>query len=201
MIKLFKRLRFFGALRSKILRFGHRVLLPCGGHSSQWDFVLDYLPFVYDKNRLKILEVGCTQTLFIYELEKLGYETWGVDIRPYQDKLPKNIKFIQGNLLNVDLPKNYFDYIVLVSVLQHIGTGQYGEDKYADGERKTIKKIATLLKPRGVLLLTTVKETIINKYALKGYNYFSIKDIFSGDFEIQEYTERHGHICVAMIKK
>jgi 2-polyprenyl-3-methyl-5-hydroxy-6-metoxy-1,4-benzoquinol methylase len=200
MIKLFKRLRLFGALRFRILLLGHHYLLPCGGYSSQQKWVLDYLPYVYDRNKLKILDVGSTGSLLIYELYRLGYETWGIDFRPYQEKLPRGIKFVKDNLLDLTLPPDYFDYITNIGVLNHVGAGQYGEKKYSDGERLMFDVMATVLKPNGIALLVTTSERIVDKYARKGYNYLKIKNMVAGLFEIQEYTERHGHICVALIK-
>ncbi len=167
----------------------------------QRKWVLDYLPYVYERNNLKILDVGCSYSLLIYELYRLGYETWGIDLRPYQEKLPKGIKFVKDNLLDSTLPHNYFDYITSIGVLSSVGLGQYGEEKYSNGEYLMIQEMALLLKPGGILLLTTASERIIDKYSLRGYNYLAIKDMVKGVFEIQEYTERHGHICVALIKK
>jgi len=200
MIKLFKQLGCFGATRFRLQQLGHKLLLPCGGFSSQIKWVLDYLPYVYDRNKLKILDVGSTYSLLIYELHRRGFETWGIDIRPYQERLPKGIKFVKENLLDSTLPENYFDYITNVSVLQHIGMGQYGEIKVCDAEYLMIQELATLLKPGGILLLTTTSERIVDKYARRGYNYHVIRNLVRGVFQIQEYTERHGHICVALIK-
>ncbi len=202
MIKLFKRLRFFGALRFWILLLGHQLFLPCGGYSLQRRWVLDYLPYVYKRNKLKLLDVGSTGSLLIHELYRLGYETWGVDFRPYQEKLPKGITFINENLFDAaSLPPRYFDYITNIGVLNHVGAGQYGEKVHSEGERLMIEKMAKLLKPRGILLLVTTSERTADRHARKGYNYLTIKEMFGKHFEIQEYTERHGHICVALIKK
>ncbi len=201
MIKLFKRLRFFGALRFWILLLGHQLFLPCGGYSLQRRWVLDYLPYVYKKHKLKILDIGSTGSLLIHELHRLRYETWGIDFRPYQEKLPEEIEFINRDLMTAPLPHNYFDYITNIGVLNHVGAGQYGEEKYSDGEQSMIKAMARILKPKGILLLVTTSERTADKHARKGYNYLTIKEMFGKHFEIQEYTERHGHICVAMIKK
>ena len=175
--------------------------MPCGGYSSQNKWVLDYLPYVYQKKKLKILDVGSTGSLLIYELDRLGYETWGIDLRPYQEKLPKGIRFVRNDLLRANLPYGYFDYIMCIGVLNHVGTGQYGGERYIDGEHQIICEMARILKPNGIVLLVTTSERIVDKYARKGYNYLKIKDMVSELFEIQEYTEKHGHICVALIKK
>ncbi len=201
MIKLFKRLRFFGALRFWILLLGHQLFLPCGGYSLQRKWVLDYLPYVYKRNKLKLLDIGSTGSLLIHELYRLGYQTWGIDFRPYQEKLPSDVIFVRDNIFNHTLPYEYFDYITNIGVLNHVGSGQYGENAHPNGELLMIEIMSKLLKPRGILLLVTTSERIVDKYARKGYNYLTIKEMFGKHFEIQEYTERHGHICVAMIKK
>jgi SAM-dependent methyltransferase len=201
MIKLFKRLGCFGATRFWILQWGHRLFLPCGGFYMQRRWVLDNLPYVYEKNKLKILDVGSTESLLIYELYRRGYETWGIDIRAYQEKLPRGIKFINEDLLDLTLPEDYFDYIANVSVLQSVNIAQYGGKKCSNGERLMLDAMWAILKPNGIALLTAPSERIVDKYVRKGYNYFMIKDLVEGLFEIQEYREIHGHICVALIKK
>ena len=54
-----------------------------------------------------------------------------------------------------------------------------------------------------LFLLTTPNEKICkyDDYVHKGYNYYSIKNLVSQYFDILEYTERHGNICIALIKK
>ena len=204
-VKAYKRFQILGAWRFRILWFAHRLFLPFTGLHKQWEFILGYLPSLSKKSRgkLRILEVGCTPSLLIYELDKRGYETHGVDLRPYQERLPPRIKFYQGELSKINLPEKYFSYVVAMSVIQHAGMGQYGEIKNKDGDKIMIREIARVLEEKGQLLLTTPNEKICRyiSYPLKGYNYFSLKELVHEFFEIQEYAERHGNICVALIKK
>ena len=73
----------------------------------------------------KILDVGCATGYFARQLTKKNCETWGVD----NDKLAlkKASKYCKKVILsNVDevssltVPKKYFDYIVILDVIEHL---------------------------------------------------------------------------------
>lgn len=118
----------------------------------EWQFILKNLA---KKRPLKILDVGCCASLFIYELAHYG-KTWGIDTRPYGESLPKNIKFLQADVLKMPFVDNYFDCITLVSVIEHLGLGSYQAPHYRDGDFKAMKELKRVLKKGGQLFLTTV---------------------------------------------
>ncbi|MCF6150271.1 MAG: class I SAM-dependent methyltransferase [Candidatus Kuenenia sp.] len=113
------------------------------------------------------------------------------------------MKFYQSDIFQAEFPAESFDIITMISVLQHIGVGDYGERYTEGGDVKVIKEIARILKKYGLLLLTTPTENLakFDDYPLKGYNYITLKVLTSEFFEIMEYEERRGHICVALIKR
>lgn len=69
----------------------------------------------------------------------------------------ENLEIIVGNLNDVEFEKK-FDYITLIGVLEYQGTFTESDNPYVD----FVKKIRTLLKPDGKLLIA-----IENKYGLK----------------------------------
>ncbi|MCF6150270.1 MAG: hypothetical protein E3K37_16650 [Candidatus Kuenenia sp.] len=83
-VKFWRKLRICGALRFRILNFSHNFI-PASGLHKQYDFVLKYLPKSYDKKvyKINVLDIGSTPSLFIYELDRRGYITSGIDLRPY----------------------------------------------------------------------------------------------------------------------
>lgn len=79
-------------------------------------------PFVLknisEDRRYSILDFGCAKSLLPLQLASLGHNVIGVDLRDYEFK-HKNFKFFKGNLLDYKLEYK-FDYIISISVLEHI---------------------------------------------------------------------------------
>ena len=115
-------------------------------------------PFVISEvsklpNGAKVLDFGCFASMLPMQLSSAGYKVTGVDYYDYIYKHP-NFKFFKGNFLDIDLPKGGFDLIYAVSVLEHVGIGWYDIEKKDVSLEKVIRKIKTLLKPRGEFIMT-----------------------------------------------
>jgi SAM-dependent methyltransferase len=78
---------------------------------------------IENKNtKLRYLDIGAGEGKGLLEAYGRGWDTTGIDIvdnRLNEAKLP-GIKFIKANLLEADLPKNYFDFIYADSVVEHV---------------------------------------------------------------------------------
>jgi SAM-dependent methyltransferase len=73
-------------------------------------------------NKLRYLDVGAGEGKGLLEALNRGWEVSGIDIvdnRLHDAKLPQ-IKFIKSNLLDSELPENYFDFIYVDSVVEHV---------------------------------------------------------------------------------
>ena len=106
--------------------------------------------------KCKCLDVGCTDpnNCIPLVLSRLGCETYGVDIRKFELKCD-NFGFLIQDIRRTSFPENYFDFIVAVSTLEHIGlSGRYGSDRDPQGDRKAVKEMARILKPSGKILMT-----------------------------------------------
>jgi SAM-dependent methyltransferase len=101
----------------------------------------------------KILDCGCTESFLSLELASNGFFVTGIDVRPYPLQHP-NFDFIQGDITAVPLPSAFFDAIILLSTIEHIGLGWYGDPKGEIMLSNAIKEVHRLLKPGGHLLLT-----------------------------------------------
>jgi len=79
--------------------------------------------FIENKSlKLKYLDVGAGEGKGLLEANRRGWEGTGIDIvdnRLLEAKLSE-IKFIKSNLLESDLPENYFDFIYVDSVIEHV---------------------------------------------------------------------------------
>jgi hypothetical protein len=47
-----------------------------------------------------------------------------------------------------------FDAALCISTLEHVGLGWYGDSEYDAGDRRALRRIAELLVPEGLLVLT-----------------------------------------------
>ena len=187
--KWFKRLGFAGALRWRMLYWAYKLWPGLHIRDAEWDFVLDYLPKLDEWQEVKVLDVGATSSLFIYEIARRGYKTYGLDIRFYQEKLPININFIIKDITQKHKFVEDWDFIICISVLEHI--------KYPSNALYTM---ALNLKMGGRLLLTIPTNEFAQGHQWQGFNYQNIKQILPYCLHINEYTERKGQICLALEK-
>lgn len=101
----------------------------------------------------KILDVGCCWSSVSMELASMGFEAWGIDLDQLLLSHP-NFKFIRGDVCRDSLPENYFDRVLAISTLEHIGLGHFQDAIRADGDRQAMRSIRRVLKPGGRLLMT-----------------------------------------------
>ncbi len=185
-----KRLRVFPLLRFRFVYFCDSLL---NSHAAEWDYALKFLPPV-EKDSKSVCEVGASEGLFIYELRHRGYKTFGLDQRPFQEKLRSDITYLIKDFLK-PLPElnNYFDYIVSISTFEHMGTGEYGDAPQNNGQLLALKNSYLLLKDDGLLILTLP----IDHY---GYTVEKVKDLTRELFTIKDIEVRKGMTCVALKK-
>jgi len=118
------------------------------------NFVLSALKNL-NLDRPDILEVGCGTGWLCEEMLAFGNVT-GTDladevIERANKRVPK-ARFVAGDFLSLELPKESFDVVVTIETIAHIGDHQ-----------SFIEKIASLLKPRGYLILTTQNRWVFKR--------------------------------------
>jgi len=146
----------------------------------EYDFVMKNIP---SKAR-KILDVGSTGSLLPLKLAKRGYNVYSIDSREYHEHHP-NLTFVKGDTLKSFFPDDFFDLVVCVSTIEHIGLGAYGDPQYENGDKLAMKEFSRILKEGGTLLLTTPfsgKYKVLpwmNSYE-RIYDYGRLKSLFKG---------------------
>jgi len=102
-----------------------------------------------------VLDVGCSESLFNQILIQRKYSVVGLDYR--DNEFPnKYLFFIKRNILDTRLPSEMFDAAIVVSTIEHIGLGAYGQTaRDDDGDIHALRQIAGFLKKKGILILTT----------------------------------------------
>ena len=120
----------------------------------EYSFVAQNLPSM----PAKVLDVGSCGSYFPLILAGLGYEVVSVDLREYsiiKHLKFKNFTFRKDDIKQINLPDNFFNTILAVSTIEHIGIGgRYGEHQDSRGDIVALRQIIRMLKPDGIILLT-----------------------------------------------
>ena len=205
-IRFINRLGYCGALRFKIVKLIYDISERSNTRKGELEFVLQYLPDIRPlayplKNiSLAVLDVGCNESLLIYELWVRGYEAFGLDQRDYHEKT--KIPFIKHDITNPDINpvfNNFFYYIISLSAVEHIGLGAYGDTKIPNGDRVALENIYKLLRADGYFIITVPMKHWDGPTG-RGYNIFEFKKLIKGLFDIFLIDQRHGQLCAVLTK-
>jgi len=100
-----------------------------------------------------ILDVGCCHSFLSHELIARGLEVYGVDVKPYPERHP-DLRFYQVDVTKMPFPDDYFDRVVAVSTIEHIGLGAYNDPIYNDGDFIAMMELIRVLKEGGKMFIT-----------------------------------------------
>ena len=132
-----------------------------------------------------VLDVGTVKSdlAWIAWLENLPIEVHATDYdKPF--KPFKNIKFHQADVRKLPLPDKFFDKIIAVSIIEHVGlespqvTADRLPDVNIDGDLDAVKELARLLKLGGELIMTVpfgLPDGLILEDQARNYTVESIK--------------------------
>lgn len=133
------------------MKDGRPALLGCSERIVEIPFVHRNLPYPF---RGRLLDVGYRESEIIYEMASLGFDTWGIDIRPSVAEYP-GVRYVQGDVIKYPFEASSFDAVIALSTVEHIGLIAYGNSaKDPDGDLHALQAIHRILKPTGRLLLT-----------------------------------------------
>lgn len=96
----------------------------------------------------EVLEIGCAEADWLTPMYALrpDLEFLGIDVR---DAKGRNHWAMKADVLTHDFYQGRFDAIVMISALEHIGLGAYGDPLREDGDTETLRRCARWLKPGG----------------------------------------------------
>ncbi len=139
-------------VRVRIREFQRRTVRYFGGLSNR-DFEYDFAYRNVVGEKVTVLDIGGADSLLPLQFAKRGFQVTVFDYRNYQEK-HTNLNRIQGDFLENFLPDSSFDYVVMISTIEHIGFGSYGAPVYEDGDLSVMTEAKRVLKPEGKIVLT-----------------------------------------------
>jgi SAM-dependent methyltransferase len=140
--------RAIGKMPTKF--FKSQLRIDCNERIVEIPFVLQNL---LSTAGMTILDFGCAESVLPIYLATQGAQVVGVDLREYDFEHP-NFRFCKGDFLNNDFSDAYFDAVVAVSSVEHVGLNVYSSRAYESGDNKVVREFRRVLKSGGVLILT-----------------------------------------------
>lgn len=139
--------------------------------------------------KARILDVGCCGSKLPVELAKKGYKVYGIDVGSHPDQ--GAFTFIQGDITQMPFDDEFFDVVMTISTIEHVGLGRYGDPIIPDGDKEAMNEIERVLKPRGQMIMTipcgqdTICYSKTNIPLSRVYSPESLVQLLSG-FQIME---------------
>jgi hypothetical protein len=132
---------------------------------------------------LNILDFGSTSSWLSLRLASLGHKITSLDLRSYEFS-HSNIKLIQGDIFETELPKNSFDAVVTVSTLEHVGLDI---KKYGEGaDKKAVAILSETLKNGGNLFITVPYGQFVVTPSHRVYSEEGLIDIIPDNMTMKE---------------
>jgi len=148
--------RLGGQQRKAVYDDAYIGALP-GEGNWDWSHTPEYSPMSWEATRLRyainglpsgtLLDVGCATGNFLSLVKRRGWGVWGVEFNPRAAATAArrlNAEVLAGDLVDLNLPTEYFDVATLFHVIEH-----------ALDPRRTVGKIRMVLKRKGRLVLET----------------------------------------------
>jgi SAM-dependent methyltransferase len=101
-----------------------------------------------------VLDVGSCDATYLGSIQQADRQLHCLDPRDCHRDIPQGAVFHHGSIIGNDLPRAYFDAVLLVSVLEHIGMPCYGQSPIPGGDHLALAECWSLLKPGGKLIVT-----------------------------------------------
>ncbi len=158
-----------------------------GGHYFHQDLLIAQRIFVNSPNRH--IDIGSRVDGFVAHVASFR-EIEVVDIRA-QGSTVRNIKFVQANLMEpppIHL-REAADSLSCLHAIEHFGLGRYGDPITYDGHRIGIANMHQILKPGGVMYISTpIGPRRIEYNAHRVFDVSYLLDIFIDHFDISRFS-------------
>ena len=96
---------------------------------------------------MRVLDIGCGDSLFPSKLASLGYQSYAVDISDAGCIAAKDsrVNFTKSDVCDMPFQSNTFDVLIAISALEHVEEGKMG---------LAVKEISRVLRKDGIIFVT-----------------------------------------------
>jgi SAM-dependent methyltransferase len=174
------------------MKNGNSAVVGCSERIVEVPFVHRNLPYPF---RGRLLDVGYRESEIIFQTASLGFDAWGIDIRPPAAEFP-GAHFVQGDVIKNPFEPKSFDVVIGLSTFEHIGLTAYGNTaKDPDGDLHAVQAVHRILKPSGRFLLTVPfgKHGATDWYRV--YDHAALTALLKGSglrIELENYWTKKG---------
>ena len=102
----------------------------------------------------RILDVGSCEATYLEVIQQMDRELHCLDPRDCSGEIPRGAVFHHQSLIGNNLPRRWFDAVLVISVIEHIGLPCYEQEPFPRGDRWALAEIRELLKPGAPAILT-----------------------------------------------
>lgn len=126
-----------------------------------------------------VLDVGATESSVCLSLATLGYDVTAVDPRP-NPLSHERLRTVLARIEDWDEDAT-FDAVLCLSTIEHIGTGDYGQEP-SEGrlDLDAMKRMRELTRPGGLLVLTTAVGKAAAKKSGRVYDRAGLDELLEG---------------------
>ena len=127
-----------------------------------------------------ILDVGSCAATYLSAIQQSDSFLHCLDPIDCRSDMPANAIFYHQSIIGNTLPRTYFDAVIFLSVLEHIGLPCYGQKPFTNGDRLALAEAWDLLKPGSPVIVTVPagQGKVVSWY--RQYTPPMLHDLFAG---------------------
>jgi hypothetical protein len=101
-----------------------------------------------------ILDVGSWSATYLHTIPQPDRVLHCLDPQDASGMIPHEATFFHESIIGNSLPRHFYDCVLILSTIEHIGLPHYGQQPFADGDKLTLAEAWHLLKADGLLIVT-----------------------------------------------
>jgi hypothetical protein len=102
----------------------------------------------------RILDVGSCEAVYLGVIQQVDRELHCLDPRDCRAGIPPGAVFHHQSLIGNSLPRSFYDAVLVISVLEHIGLPCYEQEPFPRGDELALAEVWEVLKPGAPAVLT-----------------------------------------------
>jgi 2-polyprenyl-3-methyl-5-hydroxy-6-metoxy-1,4-benzoquinol methylase len=135
-----------------------------------------------------VLDIGCATGFFLEAAKQSGYDPFGIELSEYSSSLAKkkfgNAAIFNGRLEECTFNPSTFDVITMFDLIEHVRVPS-----------ETLGQAATLLKPNGIIMITTPdNKSLSNRLMGKKWTHYKKEHFYYFDLESLTFIAKHNDL-------